>query len=243
MKPLTAQELLTVWERGRRQMPARRALMLLSAALESEAADRLKAITVGERDARLLQLRCGLFGSAMAACAQCEHCGQSLEFSLDATQIAQTFVPASSAASAQIDDYEIEYALPTAGDLAELSTSGSATEAREALLSRCVRSVTHHARALTWADLGESILDRLGDLMRQADPLAEIQLSLTCSHCGKTAKPLFDIVTYLCREIDVWAARIVDEVHAIAREYGWTEETILNLSPERRQLYMERIGA
>ena len=48
---------------------------------------------------------------------------------------------------------------------------------------------------------------------------------------------------YLCREIDVWAARIVDEVHAIAREYGWTEETILNLSPERRQLYMERIGA
>lgn len=79
--------------------------------------------------------------------------------------------------------------------------------------------------------------------MANADPLADIQLALTCASCGESFSSPFDIVSYLWTEIEVWALRILSDVDTLARAYAWSERDILNLSPLRRQFYLERVGA
>jgi hypothetical protein len=49
-------------------------------------------------------------------------------------------------------------------------------------------------------------------------------------------------VSFFWREIQSAARRIVLEVDALARSYGWSEAEILNMTPARRQLYLEMVG-
>ena len=43
--------------------------------------------------------------------------------------------------------------------------------------------------------------------------------------------------------MDVRARRLLDEVHALARSYSWSERQILELSEVRRRAYLERVLA
>ena len=79
--------------------------------------------------------------------------------------------------------------------------------------------------------------------MAEADPLADIQLDLTCPSCERRWRAVFDIVSFLWTEIEVWAWRTLSDVHTLARAYGWSERDILTLSPTRRQFYLEMVGA
>jgi hypothetical protein len=40
-------------------------------------------------------------------------------------------------------------------------------------------------------------------------------------------------------QIDARARRLIAEVHTLAREYGWSEREVLDLSEVRRALYLE----
>jgi hypothetical protein len=78
--------------------------------------------------------------------------------------------------------------------------------------------------------------------MAKADPLADIQLALSCPFCGLGWKAAFDIVSFLWREIESLAGRLLRDVHTLAFAYGWHERDILALSPMRRQFYLALIG-
>jgi hypothetical protein len=43
--------------------------------------------------------------------------------------------------------------------------------------------------------------------------------------------------------VEDWASRLLLEVHALASVYGWSERDVLNLSPRRRRLYLDMVGA
>jgi hypothetical protein len=43
--------------------------------------------------------------------------------------------------------------------------------------------------------------------------------------------------------VEVQAMRLVGDVHALARIYGWTEADVLAMSPRRRATYLELAGA
>ncbi len=53
----------------------------------------------------------------------------------------------------------------------------------------------------------------------------------------------FDILSYLWTEIEDWAQRLLVDVHTLAVSYGWSERDILALSPRRRRMYLELLGA
>jgi hypothetical protein len=74
--------------------------------------------------------------------------------------------------------------------------------------------------------------------MAQADPMAEILLTLRCPVCDNEWSAALDIATFLWAEIEARAKRILFEVHALASAYGWTEKEVLSLSEHRRALYM-----
>jgi hypothetical protein len=66
-------------------------------------------------------------------------------------------------------------------------------------------------------------------------------LELSCETCGGGFEQVFDIASFLWREIEAWSARTVTDVHTIARDYGWSESDILAMSPARRQAYIDLI--
>src|SRR5690348_3195643 len=87
MRGLTAAELLAAWEQGIGQPPFRRALALLAAALPGCSIEQLARLSIGRRDARLLELREQTFGSRLVSVASCAACGEQLEFTFDASEI------------------------------------------------------------------------------------------------------------------------------------------------------------
>src|SRR5688500_12259932 len=83
MRPLTGDALVGAWEAGERRPWPRRALALLAASAPGTAGDEWAALSIGERDRRLLQLRELTFGPAARASVTCPSCGERLEFELD----------------------------------------------------------------------------------------------------------------------------------------------------------------
>jgi hypothetical protein len=86
------------------------------------------------------------------------------------------------------------------------------------------------------------MLEAITAAMAEADPQAEVELSLRCLMCGNQWLAPFDVVSFLWREIDAWATHILREVHQLASAYGWSERDILALSPLRRRHYLELIA-
>ena len=81
MRALTASTLLGAWERALSQSPAQRALTLLQFVGSELPPERLAALTIGQRDAHLLNLRESAFGSQMTGLAACPACSRHLELS------------------------------------------------------------------------------------------------------------------------------------------------------------------
>ena len=75
MHPLSAPELLRVWESGIGQTPVNRALSLLEAAYP-EATIPLEQLTIGQRDSLLLTLREQMFGERLESVVECPQCGR-----------------------------------------------------------------------------------------------------------------------------------------------------------------------
>ena len=132
----------------------------------------------------------------------------------------------------------------TSAFLIDAAIRGANPEAcRALLLQRCVLSARQGDFTVASDQLPAEVIAALGERMAEADPLADIQLALTCPSCEHDWLATFDIVSFLWTEIEIWARRILTDVHTLARAYGWRERDILNISPMRRQFYLEMVGA
>ena len=92
-------------------------------------------------------------------------------------------------------------------------------------------------------ELPDEIIETISAAMLEADPTAEIILHLTCPACAHEWDLLFDIADFFWSEISAQAQRLLREIDALARAYGWTEREILNLPAQRRQTYLEMVAA
>lgn len=240
---LTASDVLSVWERGRDRHLVDRALLILAAAYPELGDDELPALSLGRRDARLLDVRSATFGPRLDATVDCPRCGVALEFSLEAGQV--RLPPAAALTEPRtwsLDDYVFRLRCPHSGDLADAVASGSADTARRRLLAGCVLEAVHAGRSVALDALPAAVVDAVVGQIAETDPQADITLRLACSECGHGWDAAFDIASFLWAEIAARARQLVYEVHALARRYGWREADILAMSPARRQLYLE-VGA
>lgn len=251
MHPLSASDLLNIWENGTSRMPAQQALTILKTAFPQADEIRLARLTVGQRDAWLLRLRELSFGSQLKGLADCPACHERLELAFnthdlyDQTTLLidfETIEPIHTETSFQIDAYEVTYRLPTSEDLTALAVQTDATLARQQLLDACLISVRKDGAAMSRSDLTSDALSTLIEKMAQADPLANLTLVANCPACGHIWQLVFDIVSYIWSEIHAWAIRLLREVHVLASAYGWREADILAMSALRRQRYLEMIG-
>ena len=236
MRPLSAAQLLEAWERGLAETRWRRALPML-AACSSDTTEGVAALSVGERDRRLLKLREWVFGSELGSVANCESCGERLEWTVDT----KSLLAAPAALTQGVfthDEYKITFRLPNTLDLEAVAQNADADVAQAVLLQRCVTSALKSEEEVGTGELPETVTEALAARMGEIDPQADVQMNLACPACGHTWLALFDIESFFWTELQSWAQRILSEVHLLACAYGWREKDILELSAWRRQFYL-----
>ena len=236
MRPLSAAQLLETWERGLAETRWRRALPML-AACSSDSMEGVAALSVGERDRRLLKLREWVFGSELGSVADCESCGERLEWTVDSASLLAA-PPALTDGMFKCDEYEIAFRLPNTLDLEAIAQNSDADLARAVLLQRCVTSALKNGVEVGPGELPETVIEALAEHMAEIDPQADVQMNLACPACGHRWQALFDIESFFWTELQSWAQRILSEVHLLACAYGWREKDILELSAWRRQFYL-----
>jgi hypothetical protein len=250
MQAPSASELLAVWERGRAQPLTTQALMLLATASPDKPREDLEKLSIGRRDAQLLTLREVLFGSRLTGLTPCPQCGRQLELGFEATELRVDGQTSGELLTVSNGRYLVQFRLPNSQDLAAITETGNqesdALGLGRALLSRCLVQVRRNGRRQkteSSRDLPSEVLEAVAAEMERADPQANVQLDLNCADCGHRWLSTFDIVSFLWNEIDNWARRLLGDVCLLASAFGWPESDILAMSAQRRQLYLQMIGA
>jgi uncharacterized protein (UPF0212 family) len=243
MRPVTTSELLKVWEEGHRRLPYEKALLLLEAACPEKSSDKLAALSIGSRDARLLTLREWTFGHILIGVTACPACGERLEIKVNVNDVRTTVSEARrDEFNLELDEYHVIFRLPSTVDLREANKSGNMQNIRTALIRRCFIKASRNDEEVATDQLPVSVIDAVIERMAGCDPQANTHFVLDCPDCSHRWNALFDIVSFFWSEIHAWALRVLQEVHILASAYGWREAEILAMSPVRRQSYLRMLG-
>jgi hypothetical protein len=225
MRQLSDADVMRAWERGLVVSPSRRAITLLAIACD-QSADALGTLTPGERDARLLTARRRTFGDAMECVAPCPGCGERLEFTLDAAVLlpdGASYAADTQPATVAAAGYRAIVRAPTFALARATRVVRCALGAQRLRDSR--RTVTTTPSMLT--ELPAALVDAIDTRLAAADPAAITELAMRCPACDHDWSQLFDIVGFFWAELAARAERLLGEVHALARAYGWSEAAIL----------------
>lgn len=240
MRPLSAHDLLRVWEVGEDQHPLDRALTVLAAACPELTWDELAKLSIGQRDARLLALRERTYGPMLESFVECPQCSESLEFKVMAADLRAT-EPAEDGRALELtsDGFELRFRLPDSRDLAAVLECRDLSAAHDVLVQRCVLEARRGETPIAGSELPADIAAEISRSMSEHDPQAEVLIDLRCPACNHHWQALLDIVTFFWTELSTQAQRLLREVHTLALAYGWREADILGMSTRRRQFYLE----
>lgn len=245
MRPLTTAELLLVWETGLQQSPMERSLHLLGKACAISDVNEVAAMSIGERDARLLQLRGWMFGGHLLNVAHCPHCQERVEWESKVDELQLQPVPETAHRQFHLDQegYHVCFRLPNSQDMHRLLHDPVLRAQPQAVLLQCLLETAFEQQQIPAATLPPGILDMVQQRMSEEDPQADISILLDCPVCKHQWEAVFDIGTYLWTEIHQWSLHLLQEVGLLAKAFSWSEQDILNMSARRRQLYIEMAGA
>ena len=248
MKALTAEELLNAWEQGIHQPLLQRVLMLLAVTLPDVGADGIMKCSIGQRDYHLLKLRQQLFGTELQNATHCPNCQAQVEWINSTTDFldqADISEQEGNRHVIDIDEYRLHFRLPNSIDIDVATQLNANAQAVQLLISRCLLSVEYAGEELDVDQhqaLPDAVAQQLGKQIERLDPLSDIRIQLCCPECSHQWDALFDISSFLWKEINSWAEQMLQNIHRLAAAYGWSEREILRLSPVRRQLYLGMIG-
>jgi hypothetical protein len=242
MRPLTSAELVQLWEIGQGMPPAQRAATLAEAAGDGTGPPAVD-LPLGDRDHRLMVLRCELFGTQISGLDTCGQCGADLDVTFDLGPLV-TGPPATSApVNVRWEDTVLHCRVVTTADMIAAAGAGI-PDFGDILFSRCVTVAAADGRGdpVPVTGLPGPAAAEVMTALAAADPLADVRLAVTCGECGHQWDVTFDIASFLWTEICAAVERILGEVHVLAVAYGWSEAEVLAVGPRRRQYYLEAVG-
>ncbi len=245
MRPLSAAQMLALWETGQHLHPIDRALLALAMAMPDESPDALADRPLGWRERSLLALRNASFGAALDGYAACPACGALMEFDLDGNALLAK-LPAPGDTRFQLDGRG--WRLPNSRDQAAIVDAPDVESAVHTLLARCredgeasPQAVAVDGKKWAKASYSSALIGALETRMEQLDPAANTRLGMHCADCGHAWDALLDIGACFWAELASHARQLMDSVHRLASAYGWCEADILALSPARRSAYLAMV--
>ena len=252
-QPIDGAMLFELWERG---------LALPAGAADGARADAALAAagvappaSLGERNRRLIEMHCDLFGHALALLSRCPSCGVAVEFEADAAALAPQLQANGAAGPHRLEwnGHAISFRLPAADDLAEAGADSDDDEVfARRVLRRCVLAARRASGEAGPEDSGTGVafdalpaaaLDAISARMEQIDPAASVAFSLECPGCASRWSAPLDLAQLVWRKLQAAAEGLLLDIDALARAYGWSERDVLRLSPLRRAAYVQMVSA
>jgi len=192
-----------------------------------------KLETPGARNARLMEIRQVNLGRRMFCLTACPACAEVLEIEIDTFDFTTGAAP--DRVTVNHGGYMLEFRLPTAQDIEAAARSPSPLAK---LASSCGIGLPPELK------VEDPELHRtMSEAFDAADPLGCIRIETSCPTCGTITQPVLDPADLIWREFASVARRLEDDIHVLARSYGWPEREILALPESRRRRYVERVLA
>jgi len=243
MRALTGETLLAAWESGLGSSPQRAALAVLAFAEPERSYGQWARAPLGERNAKLLELRAASLGRRLLGFAICPECGAQIEFALDAVELAQN-LRAQQRAQEQAPTPSVDgQSLRPANTLDLIAASAACDEAEACgiLLARALGpDEADAAEAEPWLRRQPAeVVDGLARAFDAINAAAEIRARFDCAACGAQRAVDIDAALFLLDDISRTARRLLGEIHELARAYGWSQDSILAMSAARRSAYLE----
>jgi hypothetical protein len=257
-----AEALLALWEAALDEPAALRGDALLGAAAPSEEAP----ASLGARNARLLLLHERLFGGAIDLLSECPGCGTAVELGARCAELRAGMPIPPATTVFEGDGYRLELRLPAGADVAVVAGAEGAEEESSRrppgdglspsalveswrtrfalrLLERCVITCTREGMPVDVSGLPPAVLDCVSRHLEATDPGAGVVFTVTCPRCDAQWSAPLDVGELLWQKVQSAAERVLLDVDALARSYGWTELDVLRLSPLRRAAYLQLVSA
>ena len=233
--------LLALWELGLGQSEWARGDALLRTASEGSAG----SPTLGERNAMFMELHGRLFGREIELLSHCPTCGTVAQFGGDCEALAAQLrvVDETPEHHLEAEGHVVEFRLPTGADVAAASRGETAEDFAQQLLDRCVLACTLEGAQVPVRQLPLPVVDAISRRMETLDPGASVSFALECPQCGTRWDAPLDVVQMVWQKVQAAAERLLLDVDALARAYGWTESEVLRLSPVRRAAYLQLVTA
>jgi hypothetical protein len=252
IRPLVGADEAFLGELGERLRPAEEATALLARTVSglgpagADPAEVVRALSVGDREALLLELRRLTRGDRLDCVVECPatDCRERLDITL---RVADLILPARPRSDERYErvvhengtEYRAVFRLPTGADQEAACTLPDKDPRARALhlLRQCVeRAMTAEGRVVN--DLPPLAAAELARRMAELDPQAELQLEITCPECGGHFVALFDAAAFLLEELAAERRMLYREVHALALHYHWSEAEIMAMTRHKRRLYL-----
>ena len=201
---------------------------------------------LGQRQQALVSLRARLFGQHLQLRSSCPSCTSTAEFDVDCALLASSLADykhSSDPLTVECDGWRANVRVPDIEDLrAATQESGDSSELAVAHALLRMSMLDCHApdgEVQAPSSMPAALADAISNALDRADPGAAFSFMVTCPECDAPWDAPLDMGGVLWSEIQTRAERILLEVDAIARVYGWTEPQVLALSPARRAAYLQ----
>lgn len=234
--------LLTLWECVLGQPAGARDDALLRDSFEGAEPAR----TLGERNARLMELHARLFGCEIELLSHCPACGTMAQFSGNCEALAAQMWPKLDNAPPhclEVQGHVIEFRMPDSADIVIASGEEGDEDFTLLLLDRCVLACTREGDHVPIRELPAPVLDALSQHMETLDPGASVSFALDCPQCATRWQAPLDVGEMVWQKVRAAAERVLLDIDVLARAYGWTEREVLRLNPLRRAAYLQMVTA
>jgi hypothetical protein len=233
MTARSAAALIEVWNPASRGPPHQRLAKFLAV---TEGAAAINDDTLGARNRRLLILHRALVGSPLDARVTCAHCAADSEFALPADAILAAPAPDPDLrVRVRSGRRTLSFRLPRMADIEAATLAQAGGDVRHVVLERC--------RVGGDGAITEAAAARLAREFEALDPAANIIVNIACSGCARAIAASVDLASFIVRDLDRLADSLFRDIDMIASAYGWSEQQILALAPERRRRYVALIAA
>lgn len=246
MQPLTATELLDVWEKNLSKSLIEKSIQLLSIACSVSDLKLLTHLSIGERDTRLFLLRKWMFGNRLINLANCPQCAESMEWEMNTEDFLMKEVKTLRSPQKfdlKVEGYKLQFRLPNSDDLIKVISDKEYQNNPNKILEDCILKAKRNGQNCNKTKFPETVLKTLDERINKEDPQANIDILLDCQACNHKWEVPFDIISYLWIEIDNWAKHILQEVYTLSQAFNWSEKDILEMSPLRRRMYLQMLNS
>jgi hypothetical protein len=191
----------------------------------------VRQLLVADRQYLMLQLRRLTLGDQVQAVVPCPACNKKMDVDFHLNDVPVEHRPQSVASyTTELSGRSVRFRLPTGGDQ-EATLASGIDDAVEELMRRCV--VDDGGSELSTEEQNAVIAE-----MERLAPQVELELDLTCPECFHHFLLPFDITAFFFEEMAFKGEELLQEVHALAFYYHWSEAEILKLDRSRRRAYL-----